>query len=105
MEQQGKVCEGATSDLPLPEGFPNFERKGSDVLSSTTISSDLVNMIAEEMASGVDRAVECWMSQIDEALTDARLTSLGRLQAVRQVVEKYKELTGKAQLRARGGQL
>ena len=62
-------------------------------------------MIAEEMASGVDRAVECWMSQIEEALTDMRLTSLGRLQAVRQVVEKYKGLTGKAQLRARGGQL
>jgi hypothetical protein len=45
------------------------------------------------------------MSQIEHALTDLRLTSLGRLQAARQVVEKYKELTGKAQLHGRGGQL
>ncbi len=41
------------------------------------------------------------MSQIEQALTDADLTSLGRLQAVRQVVEKYKNLTGKAQLKGR----
>jgi hypothetical protein len=41
------------------------------------------------------------MSQIEEALTDVHLTSLGRLQAVRQIVTKYKELTGKAQLRRR----
>jgi len=58
-------------------------------------------MIAAEIASGVDRAVECWMSQVDEALSDVHLTSLGRLQAVRQIVEKYKNLTGKTQLKGR----
>jgi hypothetical protein len=41
------------------------------------------------------------MSQIEEALTDVHLTSLGRLQAARQVVEKYKTLTGKTRLRGR----
>jgi hypothetical protein len=71
-------------------------------LASTTLPGNLVDIIAAEMASGVDRAVECWMVQIEEALTDAHLTSLGRLQAVRQIVAKYKELTGKAELRGRG---
>jgi hypothetical protein len=74
-------------------------------LASAAIPRDLVNLIASEMASGVDRAVECWMSQVERALTDLRLTSLGRLQAARQVVERYKELTGKAQLQGRGEQL
>jgi hypothetical protein len=70
-------------------------------MASSALTSNLVEVIAAEMASGVDRAVECWMSQIEEALTDVHLTSLGRLQAVRQVIAKYKELTGKAQLRGR----
>lgn len=60
-----------------------------------------MEIIAAEMASGVDRAVECWMSQIEEALTNVQLTSLDRLKAARQVVERYKALTGKTQLKGR----
>jgi acetyl-CoA carboxylase alpha subunit len=72
-------------------------------LASAAVTANLVDIIAAEMATGVDRAVECWMSQIDEAITDASLTSLGRLQAVRQIIARYKELTGKAQLKGRAG--
>jgi len=86
---------------PLHEVF-KLRKKGTDILASTAIPNEIVQVIAGELASGVDRAVECWMSQVEQALTDIRLTSLGRLQAARQVVEKYKELTGKAQLRGRG---
>ena len=41
------------------------------------------------------------MSEIDQALTDSHLTSLGRLNALREIVEEYKQLTGKAQLKSR----
>jgi len=70
-------------------------------LASATITGNLVDVIATEMASGVERAVECWMSQVEQALTDVHLTSLGRLQAARQIVEKYKQLTGKTELKGR----
>jgi len=63
--------------------------------------TDIVNIIATEMAAGVDRAVECWMGQIDHALTDVHLTSLGRLNAVREIVTNYKKLTGKSALLGR----
>jgi hypothetical protein len=53
------------------------------------------------MAIGVERAVECWMSEIEQALTDDHLTSLGRLNALREIVAEYKHLTGKAQLKCR----
>ena len=53
------------------------------------------------MALGVDAAVECWMAQIDRALQDTRLTTLGRMSAVQQVLTNYKRLTGKAQLQCR----
>ena len=67
-------------------------------MATTAVSRDLVRVIAEEMAYGVESAVEHWMSQIDLALTDMHLTTLGRLSAVREIVESYKHLTGKERL-------
>jgi len=71
-------------------------------LATAIIPTNLVEVIASEMAVGVDRAVECWMSQIEHALTDVHLTSLGRLNAVREILDEYKHLTGKVQLQDRG---
>jgi hypothetical protein len=69
--------------------------------TATAIPREIVDVIADEMACGVDRAVEYWMSQVDEAIHDEHLTSLGRLYAVKEVLERYKSLTGKAELEAR----
>jgi len=73
-------------------------------MNSAAMPTDIVNMIAGEMAAGVDRAVACWMDQIDQALTDVHLTSLGRLNAVRDIVTHYKKLTGKPTLPGRQAQ-
>jgi len=64
-------------------------------------TSNFVDAVAREMASGVETAVECWMAQIDEALTDLHLTTVGRLNAVTQILANYKRLTGKEDLRRR----
>jgi len=64
-------------------------------MSATAVNRDFVEMIAVEMSSCVDRAVERWMAEFDSALNNPRLTTLGRLQAVRDVVARYKNLTGK----------
>jgi hypothetical protein len=64
-------------------------------------TSNFVDAVAREMACRVETAVECWMAQIDEAMTDLRLTSLGRLNAVTQILASYKRLTGKEQLQCR----
>jgi hypothetical protein len=77
-------------------------RKAGKALATAVIPTKLIEVIASEMASGVDRAVECWMSQIEHALTDVHLTSLGRLNAVREILDEYKRLTGKVQLQGRG---
>ncbi len=71
-------------------------------MATAVIPTNLVEVIASEMAVGVDRAVECWMSQIEHALTDVHLTSLGRLNAVREILDEYKHLTGKVRLQGRG---
>jgi hypothetical protein len=61
----------------------------------------LITVIAQEMSCAVDRSVEYWMAQLDEVLTDTRLTTLGRLNAVSAILARYKRLTGKSQLRSR----
>jgi hypothetical protein len=67
-------------------------------LPKSVLSENVVDVIASELARGVERAVDCWMSQIEQALTDAHLTSLGRLNAVRDIMQSYKSLTGKMHL-------
>ena len=70
-------------------------------MSSVSANVDLVSLLAAEMASGVERAVECWLAQVEGALTDTQLTTLGRLNAVREILDRYKTLTGKAHLEGR----
>jgi len=72
------------------------------VATATAVPREIVDVIADEMVWGVERAVEYWMSQIEHALADRQLTSLGRLYAVKDVVERYKTLTGKIELEDRG---
>jgi hypothetical protein len=57
-----------------------------------------VDIVASEVCKATDRAVERWMAEIDSALVDPKLTSLGRLHAVGEIVARYKFLTGKTTL-------
>jgi hypothetical protein len=89
--------------LPLrrrPPATTSAARKEIPVVT-TAVNRELVRVIAEEMAYGVETAVECWMTQIELAVADTSLSTVGRLQAVREVVENYKHLTGKVQIDCR----
>jgi hypothetical protein len=99
MESEG---EGGTEGVPSPVGrIIHKIRKAGNFLATTALPTDLVDVIASEMSIGVERAVECWMSEIEQALTDIHLTSLGRLNAVCEILNEYKHLTGKTQLKDR----
>lgn len=62
-------------------------------------AEDLIDAIAMEMCSGIDAAVEGWMAEFESILRDPRLTTLGRLQEISALVERYKSITGKSELR------
>lgn len=62
---------------------------------------DVVRVIAEEMANGVQNAVDCWMTEIDLAVTESTLSTLARLNAVREIIQNYKHLTGQEDLDCR----
>ena len=71
-------------------------------MATTAINQNvLLDAIVREMASGVDKAVECWMAQIEQIFDDTRLTTLGRMNAIHAVVQHYKQLTGKDHLTSR----
>jgi len=50
---------------------------------------DFIDAVATEMAWGIHAALNGWMSKICNALEDTRLTTLGRLRAVREIVSEY----------------
>ena len=71
-------------------------------MSTALTTQEFVDAVATEMTAGVHTAVERWMAEIEHAFTDPRLTTLGRVNAVRGILENYKRLTGKTQLFRRG---
>jgi hypothetical protein len=64
-------------------------------------SRDFVDAIAVEVATKIDIAVESWMAAVEQALNDPALTTLGRMNAAKEVLAQYKSLTGKQQLQSR----
>jgi hypothetical protein len=68
------------------------------IMPITSTDSRFHSLLATEMKSAIERSVECWMAEVDHALSDTRLTTLGRLHAVQSIVEQYKILTGKTDL-------
>jgi 3-hydroxy-3-methylglutaryl CoA synthase len=66
-----------------------------------TREDQFLNTVAAEIVSGVESVVECWMAQIDEVYHDTQLTTFGRMNAIRSIVDKYKQQTGKDRLQCR----
>jgi hypothetical protein len=56
-----------------------------------TIATDhaLIEAVAAEVSEGIETAVSFWMTQIEAALLNPRLTTLGRMHAVREIVQRY----------------
>jgi hypothetical protein len=70
-------------------------------VATTALNRDVVLAIAEEMAQGVQTAVDCWVTEIELALANTHLTAPCKLNAVREIVENYKHLTGQDRLDCR----
>jgi|GEM_PF-642398 hypothetical protein len=53
-------------------------------------NQELIEAVATEMSAGIQWAVGAWITEIEAALDDSSLTTLGRLRAVQDVVRRYR---------------
>jgi hypothetical protein len=67
-------------------------------MATTTESADFINLVAEEIVSGIDHAVQYWMQRLEQELTGPGLTTAERLRAIERLLRDYKEVSGKNQL-------
>ena len=68
-------------------------------MASTSTQSDLVSMIAQEVVSGIDEAVNYWLNRIEQELGDRGLSAEQQLRGIELVIREYKEVTGKLPFR------
>jgi len=68
-------------------------------LASTSTKADLISMIAQEVASGIDEAVGYWFNRIEHELAGRGLSAEQQLRGIELVIREYKETTGKLPFR------
>lgn len=80
-----------------PLGFPNLAEERVTLASTTQI--DVVSLIAEQIASGIEDAVAYWLGRIERELANSSLTANEQLRVIEIIVQEYKETTEKVQFR------
>jgi hypothetical protein len=59
-------------------------------MATASTNEELIQAVAAEMSAGIQWAVGAWITEIEAALDDPHLTTLGRLRAVQEVVHRYR---------------
>lgn len=60
--------------------------------------TDFVSVVAQEISSGIDRALQYWLGRIEVEVVDRSLTTDERLDAIEGILTEYKMRSGKAEL-------
>jgi hypothetical protein len=63
-------------------------------MASKATRADFVEMVAEEISSGIDRALHYWLGKIELEIADRSLSTSERIYAVEQILREYKNATG-----------
>ena len=65
-------------------------------MARSATRADFVTLVAEEVASGIDRGLRYWLGRIELEVVDRSLTADERISAIEQIVEEYKAVAGNA---------
>ena len=63
-------------------------------MATSAVTGDFVSIVAEEMSSGIDRALRYWLGRIEIEVIDRSLTTTQRVSAIQRIIEEYKSLAG-----------
>ena len=53
---------------------------------------DFVSIVAQEISTGIDRALGYWLGRIEVEVMDRSLTSAQRINAIEDILQEYKQL-------------
>jgi hypothetical protein len=68
---------------------------------ASAVDREFIEAVAAEVSGGIHSALNCWLGRIERVLEARTLTTLGRLQAVQEIVAEYKRITGQVNLECR----
>ena len=63
-------------------------------MANKATRADFVEIVAEEISSGIDRALHYWLGRIELVVVDRSLSTSERLYAVEQILREYKDEMG-----------
>ncbi len=67
-------------------------------MANAASPKEFVSLVAEEIVSGIDHALDYWLGRIDQELADPSLTTFEQVQAIQRILREYRVTTGKIQL-------
>ncbi|HET7441906.1 MAG TPA: hypothetical protein VFJ47_11445 [Terriglobales bacterium] len=70
-------------------------------MATSTLNREFIEAVAAEMSHGIHAALACWMGKIERVMENNTFTTLGRLQAVKEIIAEYKNVIGQSQLDCR----
>jgi hypothetical protein len=73
--------------------------KGDKFLATVAIPTDFINIVTTEMSYGIERAVEYWLAQIDQIVTNDKITPQLKVTAVQEVLQNHQRSIGKGPLK------
>jgi hypothetical protein len=66
-------------------------------MAGSSTRTDFVSIVAEEISSGIDRALQYWLGRIELEVVDRSLSIDERIDAIEQILTEYKMRSGKAE--------
>lgn len=67
-------------------------------MASKATRSDFVEMVAEEVSSGIEQALGYWLGRIEIEVIDRSLTASQRVNAIAEILQEYKVLSGREEV-------
>ncbi len=67
-------------------------------MASRATQTDFVDMVAEEVSSGIDRALGYWLGRIELEVVDRSLTTSQRIDAIENILTEYKVRSGRVDM-------
>lgn len=66
-------------------------------MAGSSTRTDFVSMVAQEISSGIDRALQYWLGRIELEVLDRSLSTEERMDAIEEILTEYKVRSGKTE--------